>query len=89
MRGLKVSYSNLAELMKQGRETKNIRLQDAAMLIGVTNGQYLWACENGHANFPAGKIKRAIELYGLKKADVITAICEDFRAGAIEFLRDK
>mgnify|MGYP001567339102 CR=1 FL=1 len=90
MRGIKIHHTRLGKLMKQGRERRGLVLEEAAMLIGLTNGQYLWRCEKGeHGNFPARSVVRALELYGIAKADAITAICDDFKAATIEYLRKK
>lgn len=89
MRGVVVSYEKLGKLLKEGRERKGMTLDEAAMIIGVTNGQYLWRCENDWSNFPAGSLRRALDLYDIKQADAVDLICEDFRSALVSFLRKK
>lgn len=89
MRGIAIQYKKLGAILKDGRIRKGLELEEASMLIGITNGAYLWRCEKGMSNFPARSLRRALELYGIKAADATIAICDDFQAGTIDFLRKK
>lgn len=89
MRGVKVVYRNLGTLLREGRERKGLSLPQAAMVLGLTNRQYVWRCESGTSNFPAKKLKRALELYRIPAADAIAAAASDFTESMSEFLRGK
>lgn len=89
MRGIKVSYKVLSQLLKDGRERKQLRLEEAAMMIGMTSASYLCRCESGVENFPASSLKRALGIYGIPISDAASAICEDFQGATLDFLRAK
>lgn len=89
MRGVPIIYGKLGVLLKDGRLRKGLELEEASMLIGITNGSYLWRCEKGVSNFPARSLGRALELYDIPVADSVIAITEDFKSGLIDFLRHK
>ena len=89
MRGVKVIYKNLGSLLREGRERKHMDLTEAAMILGLTNKQYLWRCENVVSNFPARKIKRALELYRIPVGDAVAAASKDFTESVRAFLEKK
>lgn len=90
MRGAKVLYKKLGRLLREGRERQKMSLKDAALVLGLTNEHYLWRCEDARwANFPAAKLRRALDLYKIPPADAVAAMSEDFRAGMLAFLKAK
>lgn len=87
MRGVNIVYRELGALLREGRERKQMNLEEAAMVLGLTNRQYLSRCERGTDNFPAKKLKRALELYRIPIADAVGAAAADFTTGTTKFLR--
>lgn len=81
MRGAKVVYVELGKLMREGRERKNMTLDNAAMMLGFSTVSYLASCERGNCNFPVRKLARALELYAIPVQDAISAATEDYKAG--------
>ncbi len=89
MRGILAKYTKLGSLLREGRERKGMTLESAAMIVGMTNGQYLWRCEQAISNFPARFLSRALDLYDIPVAQAVDAIVDDFQTATIEFLREK
>ncbi len=89
MRGANIKYKHLCQLLKEGRERKHIDPEEAVMILGLTNSQYLWRCEHGISNFPATVIKRALDLYHIPVFDAVEAAQKDFFESVTEFLNSK
>lgn len=87
MYGIHVRYKNLGQLMREGRERKQLSLNEAALMLGLTNKQYLWRCETGTSNFSADVLKNALELYRIPVSDSVEAATKDFTDGLGKFLR--
>lgn len=89
MKGVKIQYRKLGRLLFEGRERKGIPPESAVMQLGLTNRQYLWRCENGHSNFPVGRLRKALELYEIPISHAVSAASEDFNESMIVYLRKK
>lgn len=87
MRGLKVSYKRLGSLLRDARKKAGLTADDAAMMLGLANGNFLYNAESGAVNFPARRLIRALEVYGLKRKDIIEAIVADDVEGVSKFMR--
>lgn len=86
MRGAKIQYTSLGNLLKDAREKMGMSLESASSVIGLTNQFYLWRCENGRSNFPLLKLKRAAELYQIKPEQVLRATIDDYTKGMAKAL---
>lgn len=90
MKGCACVYPRLGRLLKQGRERQGLSLKEGALMLGLTNDHYLWRCEDGRwANFPASRLKRALELYQIPVSEAVFAISEDYKESMLRFLGGK
>lgn len=87
MKGARIKYIKLGELMREARQAAGYDLATAALMIGVTSSSYLAGCEVGRCNFPFSRIKRAAEFYGLEPAIIAGAMSEDYAVGILEALK--
>lgn len=89
MRGMGIRYKKLGELLRDARHKSGISADEATMMLGLANSNFLYNAEGGYVNFPARKILRAIEIYGIKRESIIEAVIEDDMIGLSKFLGDK
>ena len=87
MRGSKIIYIGLGRFLREQREKSGYNLDTAAMMIGLTSGSYLAACEVGRSNFPFKSLKRASELYGTSVEKIVKAATEDYQSGLLGALK--
>lgn len=87
MKGAKVKYEGLGELLREKRKAAGYDLEQAAMMIGLTSGSYLASCEVARCNFPFTKLKRAAELYGIKAGAIVEVASDDYKKGLMEALK--
>ncbi len=86
MRGAAIRYTALGDLLRQGRERKHLTLEQAAVMIGITNGSHLSLCELGRRNFPPERLARALKLYEIAPSDALRIVMQDFESGMQDFL---
>lgn len=89
MRGVGIVYRQLGSVLKGARERAKLSREEAAMLLGLSNRNFLCNCENGKTNFPAKLLPRACEVYEVTGAALIEAIVEDEVRGLTKFLKGK
>jgi hypothetical protein len=87
VRGVGVVYKQLGRVLKGARERSRLTREDATMLLGLSNRNFLCNCENGKTNFPAKLLPRACELYELSSAAIIEAIITDEIASLTKFFK--
>lgn len=56
-------------------------------MLGLTNRQWLWRCENGWSNFSVKALARALDLYRIPAGDAVEASVKDFTESLGKFLR--
>ncbi len=87
MRGIHVKHVKLGQFMKEARESAGFTREIAAHMIGLSSPQYLYRMEVGTSTFPATKLRRACELYGIKLSEVFELAVDDYRASLKSFLK--
>lgn len=89
MRGMKVAYRQLGIVLKGARERAKLTREEATMMLGLSNRNFLCNCENGKTNFPAKLLPRACDLYDLRPTAVIEAVVDDEVKALQKFFKEK
>ena len=89
MTGAGIRYRKLGELMKSARLRAGLTAEEAAMMLGLSSPNCLYNAEAGDTNFPARKLKRAVQVYSISRRAIIEAIVDDDVAGLSKFLGGK
>lgn len=87
MRGLENDNKNLSALLRSAREAKGVAIESAWRVLNLSSREHLYKAETGRLGISAKPLLRAMELYSLKKQEVIEAAVADFQASLKRLLK--